>query len=93
MNDLIPITQADMGGALMPAVDGRYLHGRLEIQTDFRYWGPRRIEQLDLKIGKDYAVSVNSDRNPSGGRPAQDYQLTLHAGELDRFLESCRTTP
>ena len=87
MNDLITITHANIGGATLPTVGARYLHGRLEVQTDFRHWFPRRTDQCDLKIGNDFAVSDNFDRNPLGGRPTQDYQLTLQAAVKIALVE------
>ena len=87
MDDLILVTHANIGGATLPTVGARYLHGRLEVQTDFRHWFPRRTDQCDLKIGNDFAVSDNFDRNPMGGRPTKDYLLTLQAAVKIALVE------
>ena len=77
MNDLI--NPASIGGQQMPSVDARHLHERLGVETNFRDWIKRRIEELNLEIGNDFEVSLKNERNLSGGRPSQEYLLTIRA--------------
>ena len=78
MNDLI-IIPGSISGQPVPTIDARHLHDRLGVQTEFKDWMPRRIEQLNLKNGNDFEVLLKSELNPLGGRPAQNYLLTLRA--------------
>ena len=80
MNDLITITHANIGGAMMPTVDGRYIHGRLGIDTDFRHWIKRRIESEDLVENVDYTVVIfDRPEITNNLSPRIDYQLSLQA--------------
>ena len=86
MNDIIPINPATIGGQSRPAVDARHLYEKLEVQSKFAVWINRRIDELDLRIGNDFAVfpifgkNIEiSGENIQSGRPAQEYSLTLRA--------------
>ncbi len=69
-------------------VDGRGLHGALEVETRFDTWLGRRIEQYAFTEGEDYEVLLKSEQNPSGGRPATEYSLSLDMAKELAMLEN-----
>jgi phage anti-repressor protein len=74
MNELIRISPQKIGAEEIQAVDGRELHGFLEVQTDFCDWMLRRIKEYGF-IG-DIDFSSNLRKSP-GGRPLKEYALSL----------------
>ncbi|SMG40861.1 Phage anti-repressor protein [Dethiosulfovibrio salsuginis] len=59
-------------------VDARELHGFLESKRQFGNWIEDRVDKYGLVEGEDYVLVFNkTGKNPSGGRPAKDYLLTL----------------
>ena len=58
-------------------VDARELHAALGSSRQFANWIRDRIEQCRLEEGKHYEVFNKAVKNPSGGRPATDYRLTV----------------
>jgi anti-repressor protein len=81
MKDLIPITESTINGQRIMCVDARNLHRGLEVQTAFKDWIVRRITDYEFKENVDYWVSLNSELNPLGGRPAKEYTLTINMGK------------
>ena len=73
MKDLILITHANIGGAMLPTVDGRYIHGRLGIDTKFADWMPRRNGELELVENVDYRLLKNEKPENSGYQTRIDY--------------------
>ena len=69
-------------------MDGRSLHGALHVETRFDTWLGRRIEQYGFTEGDDYEVSLKSGQNPSGGRPATEYALTINMAKELAMLEN-----
>lgn len=69
MNDLIRVNlDSDR-----PTVSARDLHGFLEVDTEYRHWFPRMCEYGFIE-GTDFRSFLNES---TGGRPAQDAQLTI----------------
>ena len=69
-------------------VDARALHAALGSSQQFADWITSRIRQCRLKEGRDYEVFHKSMKNPSGGRPATDYRLTLVMAEHVAMMEN-----
>jgi phage anti-repressor protein len=69
-------------------VDGRGLHGALEVGRDFTNWIKGRIDQYEFTEGEDYEVFAKSGENPSGGRPATEYSLSLDMAKELAMLEN-----
>lgn len=65
----------------MRTVNARDLHAFLESKAEFANWIKLQIERARLKVDKDFVVSDNIVKNPSGGRPATDYFLTIEAAK------------
>lgn len=73
MNDLIQVKVSNG----RETVDARELHTALEVGRDFSNWIKDRIEKFGFIQGKDYEVYAKNGENPSGGRPSQEYSLTV----------------
>ena len=69
MNELIKV---DFTGE-RPAVSARELHEFLEVKTAYKDWFPRMCE-YGLTEGEDFCSFLSES---TGGRPAQDAQLTI----------------
>ena len=83
----IPFRLATIGDQTVRAVDSRELHRLLEVQTVHRNWIRRRVEDAHLVEHFDFEVSLNSGRNPKGGRPDVSYLLTSDACKHIAMLE------
>ncbi len=71
MEAIIPISEGQF------QVDARDLHEFLEIGKDYTTWIKDRIQQFGFREGADYQVFPEFGGNPTGGRPAMVYQMTL----------------
>ena len=69
MNELIKISSENM-------VSGRELHSFLGINRDFTNWMKQMIG-YGFTEDDDFEVYAKSGVNPSGGRPAVDYIITI----------------
>ena len=70
-NELIKI---DYTTADRPTVLARDLHEMLEVETRYNDWFPRMCE-YGFEEGKDFYSFLS--KNPEGGRPKQEHQLTI----------------
>lgn len=78
---------AVIGGEAVPAIDSRELHAVLEVKTPHRDWIKRRVADAHLVDHFDFEVSLNSARNPKGGRPDVVYLLTRDACKHIAMME------
>lgn len=69
MNELIKVDYT----ADRPTVSARELHGFLEVKTAYKDWFPRMCE-YGFTEGQDFCSFLSES---TGGRPAQDAQLTI----------------
>lgn len=75
MNDLIQIDVNKQGKL---EVDGRILHMKLGIGTEYMKWVERYFAPYGFTEGTDYEVFVKTDDiSPQGGRPATTHKLTI----------------
>ena len=70
-NELIKI---DYTNSDRPTVLGRDLHAMLEVEARYNDWFPRMCE-YGFEEGKDFYSFLS--KNPEGGRPKQEHQLTI----------------
>lgn len=79
MNALIKIEPRQIGtdGAPVQTVNARDLHAFLEVGKMFAHWIKDRIEQYGFVEHHDYVVFAETGNNPSGGRPAKEYAISL----------------
>jgi len=77
----LTIQQTTIGTAATQTVNARDLHASLEIGKDFSNWIKAQIKRADLTEGVDYVVVAQKGVNPQGGRPSDEYHLTIEAGK------------
>jgi hypothetical protein len=75
--ELIKIKDVDIGNGLVQTVDARDLHAFLGIARDLPTWIASRISQFNFEAGIDYEVFPEMGGNPTGGRPSEEYVLSL----------------
>ena len=81
--ELIKITQQNG----KKAVSARELHQFLEINTDFKNWIVRRIEEYGFTENQDFEVLVKNDRNSNGGRPSKEYIISINMAKELAMVE------
>ena len=74
MNELITINIDESG---KQTVSARELHEFLEVGKDFSTWIKDRINQYGFIENQDFLVFTGIGENPSGGRPAKEYHITI----------------
>lgn len=79
--EIIPLTQASLGGEHVPAVDGRELHGKLGIRRDYTTWMRHQIRRAQLVEGQDYLLTTKGEKLPSGTKNRSEYVLSLDAAK------------
>ena len=71
--DLLKITENNG----QPAVSARELHAFLESKQRFSDWITKRISKYQFTENEDFEVFHKFMKNPSGGRPLDEYVLSL----------------
>ena len=77
MNELIPLHLQTIDGTAVETVSARELHSFLESKQDFSTWIKNRISDYDFVENQDFVVFHKKMENPNGGRPSQEYFITL----------------
>ena len=77
MNELIQVAERHIGDGTIQTVNARDLHVFLEVGKMFAHWIGDRIQKYGFVENQDFAVFAKTGNNPSGGRPAKDYHLSL----------------
>lgn len=73
------------------AVNARLLHGFLGSKQQFTDWINNRIKKYGFVENKDYQVFRNFMKNPEGGRPSDEYALSIGmAKELSMVENTAR---
>lgn len=67
----------ELGGRQVRAVNARELHTFLGVGKVFAAWITERITQYGFIQGQDFEVFSETGNNPSGGRPAKEYAITI----------------
>lgn len=73
----ITVATGRIGADTVQTVNARDLHAFLEVGKDFSTWIKGRIEQYGFRQGIDFELFPETGENPSGGRPAKEYAITL----------------
>lgn len=84
MNELITITKATINNEEVNAVNARDLHEKLEIETKFNTWMPRRIEEYEFEEGRDFVTNLGK----SHGRPSKEYIISLDMAKELAMVEN-----
>ena len=77
MNQLIPLHSQTINNEPIETVNARELHAFLEVQTRFNDWIRDRISEYDFIENQDFISFTEKPVKPQGGRPSQEYFITL----------------
>lgn len=89
MNDIIRISQSEIGAEKINTVNARELHSFLKIGKRFPTWMQDRINQYDFEENTDFVVFANSGVNPKGEKSClPEMGSKIHGGSTrkDYFL-------
>ena len=78
---IIKIESSVIDGSAVETVNARDIHKNLEVKKPFADWIKYQIESLNLEENFDYLVFHKKVENPDGGRPLQEYILTVDAAK------------
>ena len=92
MNEIISISNGNIGGETVQTVNARELHTFLEVGKDFTTWIKDRISQYGFVEGVDYVTSEGLSAPGSGSAKARpqktvDYHLSLSMGKELSMVE------
>lgn len=74
---LIQVNSSTINNEVKQTVNARELHQFLEVGKVFGAWITERVDQFGFVENQDFVVYSETGKNPSGGRPAKEYALTL----------------
>lgn len=77
----LAIQKSTIGTATVQTVNARELHASLQVGKDFSNWIKAQIKRADLTENADFVVIAQKGVNPQGGRPSDEYHLTIEAGK------------
>lgn len=69
-------------------VEGRILHSQLQVKTEFAKWIKRKIDKYEFIENEDFEVFVKNDDNSQGGRPTEEFNLTLETAKQLAMVEN-----
>ena len=75
MDELISLTQSAINGELQQTVNARELHAFVESKQEFANWIKNRIEKYGFIENYDFLITLS--KTPNGGRPSQEYYISL----------------
>lgn len=78
---IIKIESRQIAEQSVQTVNARELHRFLGVGKDFSNWIKAQIKRADLVEGVDFMVLAQKGENPQGGRPLEEYHLTIDAGK------------
>ena len=88
MNELIKINWSNIGDSECRTVDARELWYFLETKYRFTEWIKQRIHTYEFVAGTDYEVFRESPINKSGGRPQDNYHITINMAKQLCMVEN-----
>ena len=90
MQYLINIEQKQIGTQFVQSVYARDLHAFLENKDMFAHWIKDRISQFGFVENQDFVSFWENPQKPQGGRPSEEYHLTL---DMAKELSMVERTP
>lgn len=87
MQELIKITTEQIGTAHIETVDARELHKFLGSKQNFSNWIRNRIIDYGFQKDSDFIVINKNVGGSEGGRPRDEYYLTINTGKELAMLE------
>jgi phage anti-repressor protein len=85
---LIPVFTGTIGGVSVQLVKARDLHAFLQVGRDFTTWIKGRLLKYGFIESQDFEVFTKTGENLQGGRPADDYHLTLDTAKELSMVEN-----
>lgn len=84
-NPLVTVFNGELQGCSQPLCDARDLHDFLAVGRDFSTWIKDRIDQYGFIDGEDFSPVLGKS---TGGRPSQEYHLTLDTAKELAMVEN-----
>ena len=77
----IVISTTSIGNDAVQTASARDIHKELGVKKDFSDWVKVQIDRADLVENADYVVIPQKGVNPQGGRPLDEYHMTIESGK------------
>lgn len=84
MNEIIKISNFEIGNEVINSVNARDIHSYLEVKTRFNDWINRAIQKYDFKENIDFYSFLSK----TSGRPEKDYIVTIDMAKELAMLEN-----
>ena len=88
MNELIALNQSSINGEVQQTVNARELHAFLGNGDMFANWIKNRVEKYGFVENQDYVSFLVATKKPNGGRPSQEYYITLDMAKQLAMVEN-----
>ena len=88
MNELIPLQPQTINGTPTETVSARELHAFVESKQEFANWIKNRISEYDFIENQDFVSFLVATKKPNGGRPSQEYYITLNMAKQLAMVEN-----
>lgn len=86
MNELIPLHHQTIDNEPVETVNARELHAFVESKQEFANWIKNRIEKYGFSENHDFLINLS--KSPNGGRPSQEYYITLDMAKQLAMVEN-----
>ena len=88
MNELIKLHPQTINGNAVETVSARELHGFLGNGDMFANWIKHRVEKYGFVENQDFVSFLVATKKPNGGRPSQEYFITLDMAKQLAMVEN-----
>ena len=88
MNQLIPLQPQTINGNAVETVSARELHEFLGNGDMFANWIKHRVEKYGFVENQDFVSFLVATKKPNGGRPSQEYFITLDMAKQLAMVEN-----
>ena len=88
MNELIKLQPQTINGNTVETVSARELHEFVESKQEFANWIKNRVEKYGFVENQDFVSFLVATKKPNGGRPSQEYFITLDMAKQLAMVEN-----
>ena len=88
MNELIKLQSQTINGNTVETVSARELHEFLGNGDMFANWIKHRVEKYGFVENQDFVSFLVATKKPNGGRPSQEYFITLDMAKQLAMVEN-----
>ena len=88
MNELIKLQPQTINGNAIETVSARELHEFLGNGDMFANWIKHRVEKYGFVENQDFVSFLVATKKPNGGRPSQEYYITLDMAKQLAMVEN-----